>query len=244
MSNTPLIYSGYCNSCEKEHSLPSEKAIEICNLLMQKFKGHNCIDYLEDERNPLLSISHLYSDIGGKMFGVLICEDRSGKEIILRAFSSTYNGVWNIEGWVPHLANETAFMKIVKEGDTEIHPLTDLIPTLEKNSEEWQIKTNERKLISQKTLSRLQSLYALTNFKKETKQLSDLFANKGIPNGTGDCCAPKLLNFAALNDLKPISIAEFYWGKPSPSGNKTEGEFYSSCTDKCMPILGFMLCGI
>ncbi|MBA3683175.1 MAG: hypothetical protein H0W73_18720 [Bacteroidetes bacterium] len=238
--NNSLSYSGYCNACKKEHSLPPQKAIEICDQLIKKFKIQQCID---DGKDPRLSTQHLYTEIGGKMFGVLICEDTSGNEIILKAFSSTYNGIWNVEGWVPHLVNEADFMKIVKAGDTEIHPLTALIPTLEKKSEEWLLKTNARKLISQKILIRLQGLYTLTNFKKENKQLSHFFA-KGIPNGTGDCCAPKLLNYAAANNLKPISIAEFYWGKASPSGDKVEGQFYSSCTDKCQPILGFMMCGI
>jgi len=238
-----LSYSGYCNTCKKEHSLPSQKAIEVCGLLMQKFAAYERIDYLNDKTDPRLSIHHLYADIGGKMFGVLICEDTLGNEVILKAYSSTYNGVWNVEDWVPHLANETEFMKIVKEGDLEIHPLTELISTLEKNSEEWSLITNERKLVSQKILSRLQKLYTLTNFKNEKKPLAELFS-KGIPNGTGDCCAPKLLNYAALNNLKPISLAEFYWGKTSPSGDKTEGNFYSSCADKCKPILGFILCGM
>jgi hypothetical protein len=240
-----LSYSGYCTDCKKEHSLPSEKAIEVCNLLMQKFNAHKHIDFLNDDIDPRLSTEHLYGDIGGKMFGVLICEDISGNEVILKAFSSTYNGIWNVESWVPHLANEKAFMQIVEKGNYEIHPLTDLIKTLEKNSDEWKLKTEERKSVSQKILTELFALYELTNFKKEKRSLSNAFnIKKGIPNGTGDCCAPKLLNFAALNNLKPLSIAEFYWGKTSPSGDKTEGQFYASCEDKCKPLLGFMLCGI
>ncbi len=237
-----LSYSGYCLSCEKEHSLPSQKAIKICDELIKKFKTQHCIDDGKDSR---LSTQHLYAEIGGKMFGVLVCEDASGNEVILKAFSSTYNGVWNVEGWVPHLANERAFMQIVEKGNSEIHPLTNHIQTLEKNSDEWKLKVEERKMISQRTLTELFFLYEVTNFKKEKRALNAAFnIEKGIPNGTGDCCAPKLLNYAAVNNLKPISIAEFYWGKTSPSGDKVEGEFYSSCTDKCQPLLGFMLCGM
>ncbi len=240
--NNHLLYGGYCTICKKEHSLPSKKAIEICNKLIEKFKTRECLD---DAADPRLSTKHLYSEIGGKMFGVLVCEDTSGNEVILKAFSSTYNGVWNVKDWVPHLANETDFMQIVEKGNSEIHPLTAKIQTLEKNSNEWKLKVEERKLTSQRTLNELFALYEVINLKKEKRALSAAFnLEKGIPNGTGDCCAPKLLNYAAANNLKPISIAEFYWGKTSPSGDKVQGEFYSSCTDKCQPLLGFMLCGI
>jgi len=242
---TDLSYSGFCEACNKTHTLPYEKAIEVCGVLIQKFSAYERIDYLDDEIDPRLSTEHLYNDIGGKMFGVLICEDVLGNEVVLKAFSSTYNGVWNIEGWAPHLANEEAFMQIVKNGNLEIHPLTELINGLEKNSDERKLKVEERKKISQKIHTQLFDLYTVTNFKKEKRSLVNAFTNKkGIPNGTGDCCAPKLLNYAATNNLKPISIAEFYWGRTSPSGDKIEGELYSSCSDKCRPLLGFMMCGI
>lgn len=248
MDNHPdsnsLSYSGYCNTCNKIHSLPSEKAIAHCIKLMQQLQA-DCrldLDTPLEKADERLSTKHLYTAIGGEMLGVLVCEDALGNEVILRAFSSTHNGVWNVSGWVPHIANEEKYMKIVNEGNQEIHPLTELLPTLEKGSTQWLEKTLERKLISQKVLAKLYALYEITNFKNEKRTLSDAFnIKKGIPNGTGDCCAPKLLNHAAKNNLKPISIAEFYWGKGS--GSKVEGEFYSSCSDKCQPLLGFMLCG-
>jgi tRNA pseudouridine32 synthase/23S rRNA pseudouridine746 synthase len=62
--------------------------------------------------------------------------------------------------------------------------------------------------------------------------------------GVGECCAPKLLNYAALNGLKPLGLSEFYWGKENKSGTRKHGEFYPACAEKCQPILGFMLCGI
>lgn len=239
-----LSYSGYCNTCNKIHSLPSEKAIAHCLKLMQQLKAACRLDLDTplEKANERLSTKHLYTTIGGEMLGVLVCEDALGNEVILRAFSSTHNGVWNVSGWVPHIANEEKYMKIVNEGNQEIHPLTELLHSLKKGSPQWLEKTLERKLISQKVLAKLYALYEITNFKNEKRTLFDAFnIKKGIPNGTGDCCAPKLLNHAAKKNLKPISIAEFYWGKGSES--KVEGEFYSSCSDKCQPLLGFMLCG-
>ena len=60
----------------------------------------------------------------------------------------------------------------------------------------------------------------------------------------GDCCAPKLLDHAARNNLKPVGIAEFYWGPSNPSQTKKHGQFYPACRGKCEPILGHMLEGM
>ena len=91
----------------------------------------------------------------------------------------------------------------------------------------------------------IHSLYRLTNFRGETTTLDEAFiGDSGIPTGTGDCCAPKLLHFAAQNDLRPLGISEFFWGKENISGEHHHGSFSSSCVEKCRPILGFMLCGL
>ena len=64
----------------------------------------------------------------------------------------------------------------------------------------------------------------------------------GIPTGTGDCCAPKLLHYAATQQLKPIAMAEFWWGEHS--ADKYQGEFYGACAERCQPLMGFMLSGL
>ena len=102
----------------------------------------------------------------------------------------------------------------------------------------------QRKQLSQELMKELHALYVLHNFHGEARGLVDVFPiDKGIPTGAGDCCAPKLLNYAAENNLKPVGLLEFYWGKDSRSGTRRHGHFYSSCIEKCYPILGFLLCG-
>jgi len=61
--------------------------------------------------------------------------------------------------------------------------------------------------------------------------------------GTGDCCAPKLLHYAATHNLKPLAMAEFWWGPTSSSGDKVQGEFYGACVERCQPLMGFLLSG-
>jgi hypothetical protein len=237
---------GFCEACGITHSLSSQKAIAPALWLMDQIREHGRFDFdlPLTEANSLLSTEVLYTEMRGKMFGVLVCQDEGGNEVVLRAFSGKHNGVWNVSGWVPPLMDEQNFNATIELGNTEIHPLTDLVQGLEKGSPAWSRAVAERKIISQKVLVDLYALYEVHNFKNEKRTLAEAFRiKKGIPNGTGDCCAPKLLNFAAKNKLKPLSIAEFFWGKETASGHKTEGEFYPSCTDKCQPLLGFMLCG-
>ena len=201
-------------------------------------------DISVENSDPLLSTAFLYSPSRGKMMGVLVCEDAGGQEVVLRAFSSKYNGVWNVPGWASPLFDAEAMVAGIKSGDVDIHPLTEIIKTLEKGSGAAVERIAERKALSHGILSKLQSLYEVRNFRNAKRSLTHAFnRDKGMPTGTGDCCAPKLLNQAALNNLKPVSMAEFFWGKTTVSGHRVEGRFYSSCVDKCQPLLGYMLCG-
>lgn len=64
------------------------------------------------------------------------------------------------------------------------------------------------------------------------------------PGGSGECAAPKLLQYAYLNNYQPIAMGEFWWGKSPKSKIRHQGVFYPSCIAKCKPILGFMLQGL
>ena len=64
------------------------------------------------------------------------------------------------------------------------------------------------------------------------------------PGGTGECCAPKLLQYAYLNHLKPICMAEFWVGPSKQNEMRIEGNFYPSCQHKCYPLLNYMMQGL
>ncbi len=64
---------------------------------------------------------------------------------------------------------------------------------------------------------------------------------QGAPTGTGECCAPKLLHHAAVLGLKPVAMAEFWWGEAK--GDRQPGVFYGACETRCQPIMGFLLAG-
>ncbi len=87
--------------------------------------------------------------------------------------------------------------------------------------------------------------YVVLNGEGEKSDIASIFAAEGLtpPGGTGECAAPKLLNFAYQHNLTPVSIGEFWYGK-SPEGTiRDSGRFYPSCNSKCRPLLGFMLKG-
>ena len=64
------------------------------------------------------------------------------------------------------------------------------------------------------------------------------------PAGGGECCAPKLLQFAYAHNLRPVSLAEFWLGAPPPTEVRRHLQFYPPCRSKCYPILQFMLQGL
>lgn len=105
----------------------------------------------------------------------------------------------------------------------------------------------EQKNRSNKLQQYINEQYKFLNTKKEVKNLSQLFTETAIgsiPAGSGECAAPKLLQYAFLNNLKPIAMAEFWWGKSPNKEIKKHEQYYPACQGKCKPILAHMLDGI
>lgn len=89
--------------------------------------------------------------------------------------------------------------------------------------------------------------YTFLDSANQQKSLLDIFKETPFntpPAGAGECAAPKLLQYAFLNQLKPIAMAEFWWGMSPESEVKIHQEFYPACRGKCEPILSHMLKGI
>jgi len=167
----------------------------------------------------------------GKMFGVLLYEGG-----YLAAFSAKLDGSYLHEGFVP-----------------PVYAMTE-----------------EPVGHSKEESRRLQRLlfanYTFVNGKGESKNLLEIFANeKPIvpadewfdkskiinhksqilpPSGAGECCAPKLLQYALKHGLKPLQLAEFWVGAPSKTEIRQEGVYYAPCSGRCVPILKHMTQGL
>ena len=102
----------------------------------------------------------------------------------------------------------------------------------------------ERKQRSEALQERIFHLFVVQNARGERKDLMEIWDGALPPSGSGECCAPKLLQYAYLNGWHPICMAEFWYGQ-SPVGEVRHHEhYYPACRSKCLPILSFMLQGL
>lgn len=106
----------------------------------------------------------------------------------------------------------------------------------------------QRKHQSQQLQAQMHAAYQLTNFAGSSSSLRAI-ASHPLPTGTGDCCAPKLLHYAATHGLIPVAMAEFWWNRAAlqsatAQNSKVHGRFYGACADRCQPIMGFLLSGL
>ncbi len=89
--------------------------------------------------------------------------------------------------------------------------------------------------------------FVVLNANGEERSLLEIFDEKLSalpPAGAGECAAPKLMQYAYKNSMKPLALAEFWVGE-SPVGEvRRDGCFYGACKSKCEPILGYMLQGL
>ena len=237
---------GFCKRCGREHWLGPANSLHHCQELMHQFDCLGTIDLFSTApgTGSALETAPLFGPARGKMFGVMECLKPDGTIIFLRAFSGQYNGVWLVDGWAPPLFDIDDFLAMTTVKEKQIKQLGAKIDQGVPHSSDWLAQKKERRQLSRRLMQDIHGLYRLSNFRGETTTLAEAFTGKnGIPTGTGDCCAPKLLNFAAKNDLHPLGISEFFWGRENKSGQHQHGSFTSSCVEKCQPILGFMLCG-
>ncbi|PKG64710.1 MULTISPECIES: RluA family pseudouridine synthase [Pseudoalteromonas] len=104
-----------------------------------------------------------------------------------------------------------------------------------------------RKTLSKSLQKKLFAQYQFLNANGETTDLNAIFAalpEHTPPSGAGDCAAPKLLQYAYKHGLKPLAMAEFWWGAAPKSAIRQHKNYYPSCYSKCQPILGHMLKGL
>lgn len=128
--------------------------------------------------------------------------------------------------------------RLKRQRDITLASLQEAIATANTRIQELKQK---RKAISRQLQAQMHAAYSLMNFLGQSSSLQQLMPD-GLPTGTGDCCAPKLLHYAATHGLKPLAMAEFWWG--TSNQDKVQGEFYGACAERCQPLMGFLLAGL
>ena len=202
-------------------------------------------------------LKYLFAE--GKMLGVLVCGKPDSEETVtLNAFSGLAGGHSVLPGFVPPIFDTTTVPSLRRPVDRGSAPVTSpaapglpiplrSIPAsavaLRSECSEGPSTSRESKEL-QDWLFRQ---YRVRNGLGEEKDIKEIFAARGLvpPGGTGECAAPKLLDYAFRNDLKPLCMGEFWYGASPGSGEvRQHGRFYPSCTGKCGPLLSWMLQGV
>ncbi len=189
----------------------------------------------------------------GKMFGVLVVEKptpcvspplqgESEGVFFLAAYSGLLAGRNDWDYFVPPVYDAQQPDGHFKTTEREISLTTHLSPlTSKKMSQDLQLWLFHQ--------------YQLLNARGEVKDLVDIWQSYYSrpklrqkfplpPGGTGDCCAPKLLQYAYQQGLKPLCMAEFWWGATTKEEIRQHLNYYPACRGKCKPILTWMLQGL
>lgn len=194
-----------------------------------------CIPAMQKVKEYYLSHPEWSKDVReGKMFGVLIYEDE-GCTSYLAAFSGTLGGKTCQPGFVPPIFDVQGEGRYFLEEEAEISAINRYLASGQASAREVCDLRYERKVRSQALQRWLFSRYSVCNVRGERSSLMDVFAPAIPPGGAGDCCAPKLLQEAFRQGIRPLAIAEW---------NSADDRFYPPCTSRCRPILAHMLKGL
>lgn len=118
-----------------------------------------------------------------------------------------------------------------------------------------------RKTLSDALQQWLFSQFRMQNHEGESKELLEIFRDAALrdypqatiatsriaalkmvpPAGSGECCEPKLLQYAYSLGYKPLQMAMFWWGESPKEEIRHHLHFYPACNGKCKPILQWML---
>lgn len=216
-------------------------------------EARRLMQYLEVRRDAEdgFRTGHLQASAAGKMFGVMLCRDARGHLGTLRAFSGEWQQWEAPDGWVPSSGHLAEYADERRRTEDLVAACTQRIRTLQaqptSKALRRQIETikQERGQLSRALTDRIHAAYRFENALGEVLPLNDVeTGGSRPPTGMGDCCAPKLLQAAVRAGLAPLGMVEFWWGSPSAVHPRVEGAYYSSCREKCYPILGFLLRGV
>lgn len=186
------------------------------------------------------------------MFGVLVVLTPDGRIGYLSAFSGKLAGSNHHEGFVPPVFDGLADGGFLNAGMHELSNINAQIRTLQTRKPEGfeqeirSLKT-ARKIHSNSLQNEIYDQYHFLNQAGEEKSLRAIFeaaSYKNPPAGAGECAAPKMLQYAFRHRMKPVAMAEFWWGQSPKSDFWKHRHFYPACREKCEPILTHMLAGM
>lgn len=188
----------------------------------------------------------------GKMFGVLVVQNSRNELGYLSAFSGKLAGGNHHSKFVPPVFDSLHQDSFLNNGMAELSRMNEEIKKAEALKQDDQKERiielrKVRKIHSNSLQNELFNHYNFLNNRGEEKSLNEIFkaaSYKNPPAGAGECAGPKLLQYAFQHRMKPLAIAEFWWGQSPKSAQWKHTNYYPCCKEKCEPILAHMLDGI
>jgi len=139
--------------------------------------------------------------------------------------------------FVPPIVSASKIDQALLKNDKRIHELTELIWKNEKgNIQELKL---QRSALTDESLGKVFDLYSFRCADGKIRSLKEICKNQNVktlpPTGTGECCAPKLLDYAFSSDLKPYSLCEVFYEK------NRDIQLRNPCDERCGIILPSIL---
>lgn len=179
----------------------------------------------------------------GKMFGVLVVQKDDKDYGYLGTVSGKLPGGMSCIRFVPSVFDDSVDDFFMNRGMTKLTAMGNQIKNAKDPAEAAKLK-EKRTRHSIGLQKKLFENYRFLNISGAEKNLIQIFkesSHGNPPSAAGECAAPKLLQYAFKSGLKPVAIAEFWWGNPGEDKGKKHNAFYPACKDRCRPILEYML---
>lgn len=230
--------------------LENNKPHHLCRVAAEQLQG-----YLLDQDDWIHNFGLKPGQEGniiGKMFGVLVVKTSENELGYLAAFSGKLAGGNHHSKFVPPVFDSLHQNSFLNNGMEELSRMNEEIKKAEALKEDDQkgrisILKIARRIHSKALQNELFNHYNFLNQKGEEKSLNQIFkaaSYKNPPAGAGECAGPKLLQYAFQHQMKPLAIAEFWWGQSPKSAQWKHNNYYPCCKEKCEPILAHMLDGL
>ncbi len=179
----------------------------------------------------------------GKMFGILVVQMKDESYKFLGTISGKMLKNDKCAQFIPSVFDDSVDDFFIDKGMAALGIMGSEI----KNTTDAKEIILLKKIRKNKSIALQQRLfehYHFLNLSGQKKNLLDIFklaARGNPPAAAGECAAPKLIQYAIQNQLKPIALAEFWWGATIKDKTREHKVFYPACNNRCRPILGYML---
>ena len=221
---------------------------KMLGVLLAKRKSENkgASEFSESSEYSEYSENSDYSDCP-------CCHPLADGQVLLIAYSGVVNGLSdNDHYFVPPIYDLSVPDNFYLQEDAAISQLNAEMeqlrqqpssPAVEQRLKDLQQARKQKSIALQ---LKIFEHFNLRNPQGEYRNVVDIFrdAKRGLPpGGTGECAAPRLLQYALEHQLEPLALTEFWYGRSPRRYRRAHGQLYPSCIEKCSPLLAYMTQG-